>query len=121
MEALEGKSCGSYSHKKRGVPYVGRRVLKLTCRQQPYRFNARRNYVHKGYVGCLAGGVYEQVRERETVVAGSVHGLRRQADHEAGYRFYPVDSAFVLPQYSPFIFAPLKVHQWQRCGNKNPL
>ena len=29
-------------------------------------------------------------------MAGSVHGLRRQADHEAGYRFYPVDSAFQL-------------------------
>ena len=85
------------------MPYVGRRVLNINWCQQPYFFNARKDCVHKGYGGCLEDGVCGRELARARVVAGSVNGQPRRADREAGYRFCPMDSAFVLPQYSPFI------------------
>ena len=85
------------------MPYIGRRVLNINCRQQPYIFNARKDYVHRDYGGCPGDGERGRVLARAQVVAGSVSGQPRRADREAGYRFCPMDSAFVLPQYSPFI------------------
>ena len=58
------------------------------------------DYAHRGYVGYPADAAPGQVLARAPVVADLANGQPHQGDHVTGCQFCPMDSAFVLPQYS---------------------